>query len=69
LELPKGYSGVLHRHMGKVKKFGPSRTLMLRRNRRPKKCGHNVPPRTIRVKNKNQPLRNQDSFPPTLSME
>ena len=36
LELPKGYRGVLHRHMGKVKKFGPSSTLILRRNRRPK---------------------------------
>ena len=38
------------RYMGKVKKFGPSSTLILRRNRRPKivraQC---APPLTIRV--------------------
>ena len=34
---PKGYRGVLHRCMGKVKKFEPSSTLILRRNSHRKK--------------------------------
>ena len=48
---PKGYRGVLHRCMGKVKKFEPSSTLILRRNSHQKKVrAESAPPRTIRVK-------------------
>ena len=42
---PKGYRGVLHRCMGKVKKFEPSSTLILRRNSHRKKVrAESAPP-------------------------
>ena len=48
---PKGYRGVLHRCMGKVKKFEPSSTLILRRNSHWKKVwAESAPPCTIRDK-------------------
>jgi len=47
LLLPKGYKGVVYRCicMGKVKKFEPFRTLIIRRNiALGKSCGLNQPP-------------------------